>query len=30
MKFEVIKEFPSNEPDELKIKPLRIAPPVPK
>ena len=30
MNFEVIKEFPMNEPDEPKVKPLRIAPPIPK
>ena len=28
-KFEVFKEFPMNESDAPKIKPLRIAPPVP-
>ena len=29
MKFEAIKEFPINESDAAKIKPLRNAPPVP-
>lgn len=29
MKFEAIKEFPINESDAPKIKPLRNAPPVP-